>query len=75
MKGIATSCAVLTGLYREGYKRHAHKEAIERAWLRFLSLLFILQGIEANLLVEQQSHETLHVRPYDVPDVVPLLDR
>src|SRR6266702_2597199 len=47
-------------LIPRGEKRYAQKEAIKRAWLRFLSLLFILQRIEANLLVEQQCHETFH---------------
>src|SRR5947209_2632462 len=49
-------------LIARGDKRYAHQKAIEPVWLRFLSLLFILEGIEANLLVEQQGHETLHVR-------------
>ena len=60
-------------LIPRGYKWNAHKEAINWAWFRFLSLLFVFQRIEANLLVEQQCHETFHERPHDVPRVIPLL--
>ena len=40
-------------LIPRGYERQAHKEAVDHAWLGFLGLLFVLQRIEANLLVEQ----------------------
>lgn len=62
-------------LIPQGYKRHAHQEAIEPVWPRLLRLLFVLSRIYANLLVEQQCHETLHVRSHDVPDVIPLRGR